>query len=413
MKTELYIHLPFCKKKCAYCDFLSFPAHREVQRQYVDALLEEIRQTQTDEIWQTREDEIRQAQTEVSVPTIFIGGGTPSVLPAAWIAEILDTVHACFSVEADAEITIEANPGSVDAEKLQVWRQAGINRISFGGQSFQEEELQLLGRIHSAAQIRESVALAREAGFANINLDLMSGLPGQTLEAWEDTLHQAIALKPEHISAYSLIIEEGTPFYEHYGEPAEENGNTAGKSMPDSGRTWPPLPDEDTERRMYERTGEILAEAGFRQYEISNYAKEGFACRHNIGYWTGVPYIGFGLGAAGFLPRHTPETGQDGWIRYKNTEQLPAYLAGSREPAEYQILTQKDLEAECMILGLRMTDGVEEAAFVRRFGHAIDTSYGDTLRRYEQMGLLIRENGRIRLSAEGVSVSNTVMADFL
>ena len=404
MKTELYIHIPFCKRKCAYCDFLSFPACADVQRQYVDALLEEIRQPRT--------DEIQHARTAGSVPTIFIGGGTPSVLPAAWIAEILDTVHTCFSVEAGAEITIEANPGSVDAEKLQVWRQAGINRISFGGQSFQEEELKLLGRIHSAAQIGESVTMAREAGFANINLDLMSGLPGQTSEAWEDTLHQAIALKPEHISAYSLIIEEGTPFYEHYGVSAEESGKTAG-SMPEGSRTWPPLPDEDTERRMYERTGKILAEAGFRQYEISNYAKEGFACRHNIGYWTGVPYIGFGLGAAGFLPRHTPETGQDDWIRYKNTEQLPAYLVGILEPAEYQVLTQKDLEAECMILGLRMTDGVEEAAFVRRFGHAIDTSYGDILRRYEQMGLLIRENGRIRLSAEGVSVSNTVMADFL
>ena len=417
-ETEVYIHIPFCARKCAYCDFLSAPADSAEQRQYVDMLLEEIRGT-----W-----------LSVPVCTVFIGGGTPSVLPAEWIAEILGVLRECYTVREDAEITIEANPGTVDAEKLRLYREAGINRISFGCQSFRDGELRLLGRIHTREDILKSVALAREAGFTNINLDLISGIPGQTLEDWEDDLRQAAALEPEHISAYSLILEEGTPLYERYNG-SEENG--------------PPLPDEETERRMYDRTREVLAEYGFRRYEISNYAKEGRTCRHNIGYWTGVPYAGFGLGAASFLPSSivqygwetneedayrdemmayddgmtgyadelpeegAEESGEPKWLRYSNTDRMLAYSAGVYEHVGLQVLKQKDLEAEFMILGLRMTDGVEDAEFERRFGRPLDLIYGRILEKYEKQGLLIRKDGRTRLSERGLSVSNPIMADFL
>ena len=408
MKTEAYIHIPFCVRKCAYCDFLSFPAETGEQRRYVDAL----------------RGEIRSRRAAVSVDTVFIGGGTPSVLPAEWITEILEELRGSFAVSRDAEISIEVNPGTADVEKLRIYREAGINRISFGCQSFHDEELRLLGRIHSESDISESVKAAREAGFTNINLDLMSGIPGQTLRSWEETLLQAVASDPEHISAYSLIIEKGTPFHEWYGR---------------EGPIFPSLPDEETERLMYERTAEILREAGYRQYEISNYAKEGYACRHNVGYWTGVPYMGFGLGASGFLPAEPVrdlETVPGGdaaeelpeqvfrapWVRCRNTESMEAYLTACTQEnrgltgpgcADVQMLEQRDLEAEFMILGLRMTDGVGDAEFMRRFGKDTDQVYGAVLEKYEKAGLLVRENGRTRLSRKGISVSNYVLADFL
>jgi len=439
MPSEVYIHIPFCVKKCAYCDFLSFPADAGQQRRYVDALLREIRKTGE----HLRED--RKTGKHLRVQSIFIGGGTPSLLPAEWIAEILREVCKQFEVPADAEISIEANPGTVDDRKLRIYREAGVNRISFGCQSFHDEELRLLGRIHSSHEIRESVGLARKAGFDNINLDLMSGLPGQTLSGWENTLRQAAALQPEHISAYSLIIEEGTPFFLRFGEgrdgpalPDEEN--SCDPALPDEeNNSGPALPDEDTERRMYERTAEILAEAGYHQYEISNYAKEGYACRHNLGYWTGVPYFGFGLGASGYLPesvycriRHgdlcsiqkkdirteggvmesRPEK-QEEWIRYRSTDDLTKYLNGTGIYSETEKLTREDLEAEFMMLGLRLTEGIEDTEFERHFGDTIDSRYGLILEKYQKMGVLIREDGRTRLTRRGISVSNVILADFL
>ena len=450
---EIYIHLPFCVKKCRYCDFLSFPAGREQQRAYVDALLREIgragEQFCEAEIRQPKEKffsahigeagmSVRETRSESGllvqgVDSIFLGGGTPSVLPAEWICEILEVVRRHFSVSPDAEITIEANPGTVDGGKLRMYKKAGINRISFGCQSFHDEELKLLGRIHTVREIEESVQLAREAGFANLNLDLMSGLPGQDLQSWEDTLRQAIALQPEHISAYSLIIEEGTPFYSLYGEK-----RTAAADSPENKDDAPvmqenkehvlPLPDEETERRMYERTAEILKEAGYQQYEISNYAKAGYACRHNLGYWTGVPYIGFGLGASGYLPhswfrRVEPDQGKqnenvdvqlsDSWVRYRNTCNLTKYLQESAEFDEVQELDSKDLQAEFMILGLRLIRGVEDAEFVRRFGKSLDSVYGSILSKYMKTSHLIRKDGRTYFSRTGISVSNTILADFL
>ncbi len=423
---EIYIHLPFCVQKCRYCDFLSFPAEEERQRVYIDALLQEIRRTA--ERTGSCED-----GDPVKPVSVFLGGGTPSLLPAEWIGEILEELRSCFPVSADAEITIEANPGTVDTGKLQMYRSAGINRISFGCQSFQEQELKLLGRIHTVREIRESVRLAREAGFDNINMDLMSGLPGQDLKSWEETLHQAVVLEPEHISAYSLIIEEGTPFFTQYGEKDNRCSEFAAKDKAGTEENgFPALPDEETERRMYERTAEILAEAGFRQYEISNYAREGYACRHNLGYWTGIPYFGFGLGASGYLPQswfsrmQAGNTGSEEkeplneesgtaqrWVRYRNTCDFIRYTDGISEYDEVQVLDQKDLQAEFMILGLRLTEGVEDAGFRRRFGCSLDTVYGEILKKYSGMGFLVRKDGRTYLSRKGISVSNTVLADFL
>ena len=257
-ELELYIHIPFCVRKCAYCDFLSGPADYEAQKSYKEALIREIENVESF------------ADSEVS--SIFIGGGTPSVFSEQWMAEVLEKVYTHFNVRQDAEISIEANPGTVDLGKLAVYRRAGINRISFGCQSGDNRELKLLGRIHTWEEFLESFSMAREAGFSNINVDLMSGLPGQSLASWEDSLYKTAQLKPEHISAYSLIIEEGTPFASQKLE----------------------LPDEEEERNMYERTREILENWGYHQYEISNYARPGRECRHNLGYWRaeGVSWSG-------------------------------------------------------------------------------------------------------------------------
>lgn len=372
-KLELYIHIPFCIKKCAYCDFLSGPADFSSRKLYLEALLEEIRCCGDD--------------SEYEVVSIFFGGGTPSVFEGVWIAEIMKAVRMRFSVSCDAEITIEANPGTVDGEKLNVYRQAGINRISFGCQSADNSELKLLGRIHTWEEFLESYQLARNAGFENINVDLMSGLPGQTVDSWEETLKKVIAMQPEHISAYSLILEEGTPFYEMQDELN--------------------LPDEDAERLMYERTAQILKAHGYEQYEISNYAKSGKACVHNIGYWTGVEYLGFGLGASSLLD-HT---------RFSNTDDMEEYLSFSGRPTymrkEIQSLDIKDEMAEYMILGLRMNQGVSEREFKERYHCDIDSVYGDVISKYVSYGLLERKDGRIALTREGISVSNVILSDFL
>ena len=278
---ELYIHIPFCVKKCLYCDFLSAPAGEEVRERYVEALLTEIR-------GRGREYAGR------PVSSVFFGGGTPSLLTGTQMKRLLGTVSGSFLLAADAEITAEANPGTVDLEKLTAYAQAGINRLSIGLQSADNVELAAIGRIHTWEQFLETYRQARQAGFVNVNVDLMSALPGQTAESYENTLRRVLALapQPEHISAYSLILEEGTPLYD-----------SCQAGLTD-------IPGEDTDRRMYQDTKRILEEAGYRRYEISNYAKEGFACRHNCGYWQRRDYLGLGLGAASL----------EGNVRFKNGE---------------------------------------------------------------------------------------------
>lgn len=273
-KLELYLHIPFCIRKCSYCDFLSFAADESLKERYAGQLIEEIHAKSA-------------AFADREISTLFIGGGTPSILKAESLAEIMAAVRADFALAADCEATIEANPGTLTADWLETCRAAGLNRTSLGLQSADDGELRTLGRIHTWEQFLASYGMVRRAGFENVNVDLMSALPGQSLASWERSLREVTALEPEHISAYSLIVEEGTPFCERY--------SGAGAKL---------LPDEDTERAMYRAAKEILGQAGFERYEISNYAKPGRACRHNIGYWTGEEYLGLGLGASSYV---------DGW----------------------------------------------------------------------------------------------------
>lgn len=367
---ELYIHIPFCVRKCAYCDFLSAPGSEEAKASYTEALLREIEAVKTE-------------KREVS--SIFVGGGTPSALSPSLMGDIFEKIHKSFSVAPDAEITIEANPGTLSNEKLFLYRNVGINRLSLGLQSPEAAELKSLGRIHTYEEFLESFSLAREAGFQNINVDLMCALPDQTYEGWVRNLRKVAALHPEHISAYSLIIEEGTPF-------AKRKLN---------------LPDEDTEYRMYEYTAGILAEYGYEQYEISNYAKKDLACQHNVGYWTRKEYLGLGLGAASLW----------GNQRFSNTSDFSLYLNNSGFPEKIRgdrdALSLESEMSEFMFLGLRMTKGVSKAEFLEGFGVSIESVYGKVLDKYKSVGLLEETEGRIFLTRAGIHVSNGVMAEFL
>ena len=379
-ELELYLHIPFCGKKCNYGDFLSAPAEEETRTAYVDALLEEIRGFEDPE--------------DYEVVTVFFGGGTPSILPGQEIFRIMEALREKFSFRKGAEITLEANPGTVNKEKLSCYKKAGINRLSFGLQSADAEELKKLGRIHTWEKFLESFQLAREAGFSNINVDLMSALPGQTKESWEKTLRQVLALQPEHISAYSLIIEEGTLFYQLYEKDVERR---------DAGEEPELLPSEEEERAMYEATGRILKEQGYLHYEISNYAKPGRECRHNLGYWQRRDYLGFGLGASTLL---NP-------VRYKNTEDLEAYLGGDFSKKEFFVLTKDNQIEETMFLGLRVLEGVSKEKFREQFSCELRVVYRKELEKLEQEGLLEEEGDFVRLTSRGIDLSNPVLAEFL
>lgn len=391
-ELELYIHIPFCVKKCDYCDFLSFPADNRTQRRYVDAVQKEI--IYYGALYPDRK-----------ITTIFIGGGTPSWLDEEEIVRILHTVREAFAVEHDAEITIECNPGTATAHKLVRYREAGINRISIGLQSAHNEELALLGRIHTWEQFLKTYDLARKAGFSNINVDLMSALPGQTLETFSDTLKKVLALKPEHLSAYSLMIEEGTPFYERYREDEKHR---------EAGEPTELLPDEEQEYAVTKLTQRVLMEAGYHWYEVSNFAKPGYECRHNIGYWKRADYLGIGIGAASLIDN----------VRYANVRDLEEYckeckslweelnirktLCSSTEP-----VTREEQMEEFMFLGLRMTEGVSRAEFEQHFGTTIEAVYGDVLRQLQKEGLLVKQEGRICLTERGMDVNNYVVEQFM
>ena len=378
---ELYVHIPFCVRKCEYCDFLSTPAGADTQQEYVRNLLLEIEQKGV-------------RCTDYEVTTIFFGGGTPSILKAGWIADILDAIHRNFKVRKDAEITIECNPGTLTFEKLSIYKSAGINRISVGLQSASDAELRELGRVHTYEDFLKSYDLIRKKGFSNVNIDLMAALPGQTLKSYEQTLRRVLALKPEHISAYSLIIEEGTPFYEKY---------EADELLREKGEKPQILPSEETERLMYERTKELLLAHGYERYEISNYARKGYACRHNVGYWRRENYLGFGLGSASLLENE----------RFHNTTDLTDYLGGDYLAYEQEKLDKKSQMEEFMFLGLRMTEGISTECFRQTFGLTVELVYGPVLEQQIADQLLRKEDGRIFLTERGLDVSNYVMAQFL
>lgn len=399
-ELELYIHIPFCVKKCAYCDFLSGPADAGERAAYVDALIREIA--------------LRgEYYKEYCVKTIFLGGGTPSVLEGADTARIFRALREHFQIDGGCEITMEVNPGTVTEEKAEIWKAGGINRISIGLQSVNDDELKMLGRIHTFREFLHTWEILRKAGFENMNIDLISAIPGQTKESWERTLRTVAGLEPEHISAYSLIVEEGTPFYDRYGaEAVEEDTQVV------------PLPDEDTERAIYQATERILEEYGYRRYEISNYARDGYECRHNLGYWERKEYLGLGLGAASLI----------GERRFHNTDDAVKYKAlfmrsvGASEERsadsrpeeeelreETEILSVQDQMEEFMFLGLRKADGISEQEFRANFGKEIGEVYGEQIWRLTGLGLLERceSRGRLRLTQRGVDVSNYVFAEFL
>lgn len=376
-ELELYIHIPFCARKCAYCDFLSFAAPVRIYREYVEKLIEEIYGQ-------------RGNFQDYQVHTVFIGGGTPSILPPDMMEELLSVLQECFDIAADAEITIETNPGTLTMEKLETYLEGGINRLSIGLQSCDDMELNNLGRIHTFDEFLKSYQRARQAGFTNINVDLMSGLPGQDVHSWKNTLRKVLMLKPEHISAYSLIVEEGTPFYDRYG--AGQGG----------------LPDEDTDREMYHLTKEMLEAQGYERYEVSNYARPGYECRHNVGYWTGVDYLGLGLGASSYTHG----------FRYHNTGDLKEYLSlNLLEPGaasqEIQELSHEEKIEEFMFLGLRMMNGVSGSEFLGRFGQNMWNVYGDVLNELEAQKLIEVDAPVVRLTEFGIDVSNVVLSRFL
>lgn len=384
-EMELYIHVPFCIKKCAYCDFLSAPAGEEERQRYVETMIKEIQG-------------YRKKYQEYCVTTIFVGGGTPSVLSGEQIKEVFNALRASFVIDTQAEITIEVNPGTVTEEKVEAWMQAGVNRISIGLQSVNDEELQMLGRMHTYKDFLNTYHLLRDKGFNNLNIDLISAIPGQTLESWKKTLSTVAELEPEHISAYSLIVEEGTPFYSIYGEGGAD-GNLESMVQP--------LPDEETERFIYEETETILQKYGYDRYEISNYAKPGYACRHNEGYWRRVNYLGVGLGASSLIENQ----------RFRNFSTYDTYMDAIQNQKlfheEVKSLSVTDEMEEFMFLGLRMMSGISREEFQKKFGKKIETVYEKQIQQLKKDGLIEFVENRIRLTKRGIDISNYVFEQFL
>lgn len=378
---ELYLHIPFCVRKCNYCDFFSASGTEEEQVDYVSAMIQEIQSYQ-------------ELSGEYEVQTIFLGGGTPSLLTPEHIEKIFTTIYHIFSVNENAEITMEMNPGTVDIEKLRAMKAAGVNRLSIGLQSAQNEELKMLGRIHTYEEFLETWRLTEQAGFKNRNIDLMSALPGQTIESYEDTLSKILALEPEHISAYSLILEEGTVFYDWYEKGKLDRG------------AWK-LPSEEEEYAMGELTIQRLAEAGMHRYEISNYAKSGKECRHNLGYWDRVEYLGIGAGSSSLIKGE----------RFDHIRDRKAYIEKIRNGEsiliDREILSVESQMEEFMYLGLRKIEGVSRTDFQNYFGKNVDDVYGEILDKLEEEQLLEFSGDRIRLTHRGMDVSNCVLAEFL
>lgn len=375
-ETGLYIHIPFCKQKCFYCDFPSFANQEQKQQAYVEALQKELEQKSA-------------LCTDWKIKSVFFGGGTPTVLPIDALSKLLQTLFQNYSVLQDAEITIEANPGTLDTMTCQALYDMGFRRLSMGVQAWQDDILRRLGRIHTQAQFLENYDNARKAGFTNINLDLMFALPKQTLADWVETLDAVIALHPEHISAYSLIVEEGTPFAELY-----ENGIYQ-------------ITDEDLDREMYHIAVKKLAQAGYEQYEISNFAQAGKQSIHNKIYWQDDCYLGFGLGA------HSYWNG----ARFHNSYDLEEYITSGKNgifpQEEKEILTQSEAYAEFMFMGLRMMEGVCKARFLERFGVPISQTYGTQLKQLQAQNLLEETPTHYRLTPFGIDVSNQVFMKFL
>ncbi|WP_394883091.1 radical SAM family heme chaperone HemW [Clostridium baratii] len=369
---SLYVHIPFCKQKCFYCDFKSYAGIEELENDYIDALILEIRNKCKGYL----------------IKTLFIGGGTPSYLSKNNLSKLLKELNKLSFLD-DAEKTIECNPGTLSDEKIKIIKENNMNRISMGLQTTKNNLLKNIGRIHTIEEFKANYKRVRELGIENINIDIMFGLPNQSLEDYKETLEDIVKLNPEHISAYSLIIEEGTYFYKLY----EENKLN--------------VPNEDDERRMYEITKEILEDNNYKQYEISNYAKEGRECRHNKVYWELDEYIGVGVSASSFIDEK----------RIKNIDNIKEYIEriNSNIDVSESIVAnslKEDME-EFMFLGLRMIEGVSIDKFKDKFSKDINDVYGEIINKNKKLGLLDEKNGRIYLTDKGIEVSNWVMSEFI
>lgn len=373
MQVGIYIHIPFCVRKCNYCDFLSGPSIKEERQAYTKILIDEIKKRSI-------------TYKKDTVPTVFIGGGTPTCLEVDCLEKIFHTVYECFNLEKNAEISMELNPGTATKESLIRYKEMGINRLSVGLQSTIDEELRLLGRIHTYQDFLACYNEIREVGFSNVNIDLMSGLPNQTLEGFTKTLERVVALNPEHISAYSLIIEEGTPFYDKYQNFYSEE-------------------QEEIDRQIYHFTKTYLQGQGYERYEISNYAKAGYESRHNSSYWTGVPYLGFGIGASSY------EVINNQYIRSSNARNFKDYK--ERKLDEYEVLSLENRMEEFMFLGLRMMKGISIDAFYYHFKKNIESIYGTVIERLSKQNLIEKSGNYYRLTEYGIDVSNYVLAQFL
>ena len=379
-RAGLYIHIPFCRSRCSYCDFATGIYQDELAERYVTAVVEEIAGS---------------ANIGSSVDTIYFGGGTPSLLTPAQLDRILSALHKHFEVQPDTEVTLEMNPGTVTPAQLRAFRELGINRASFGAQTFDDAELAKLGRSHTSVETLETFQNLRAAGFDNVSFDLIAGLPGQTLAHWQKNVDRALALEPEHLSFYLLEVHSGTPLADHIR------------------RGLQPRPDEDLAAEMYEWMLERAAQAGYEHYEISNLCKPGFSSRHNTKYWTGAPYYGFGCSAHSF---DGPSVDK-GPRRWSNQRDVLRYVEAVEQRAspivEQQELSDGDLRAEALFLGMRMMRGVDLRQYSEIFGVDLRAEHRDELDRFHEAGLVEFDGDLIRLTRNGALMSNEVFAAFV
>jgi oxygen-independent coproporphyrinogen-3 oxidase len=379
----IYLHIPFCATRCHYCNFATGGYESELAARYVRALTQEIATAESD----MQQSAVRRVMREVD--TIYFGGGTPTTLSVAQFENLLHQLRQTFTVSAEAEITAEANPGSVSLEYLQTLRALGINRLSFGVQSFADDELQMIGRTHSASEAREAIALARRAGFENISLDLIAGLPQQRRETWQMNLREAFALAPDHLSVYLLELYKDAPLL-HRVQRGELQAI-----------------DDELTVEMYNALCDEAARQGFEHYEISNWSRPGFSSRHNLKYWTSVPYWAFGISAAGY----------DGAMRWSNTRKLHEYLqrleSGASPVAETIELSNDDRQSEAIFLQLRLKDGVNLPAHQLRFGVNVRARYAEELQRLDEAGLIEFSGDNLKISRAGKVLANEVFAAFV
>jgi oxygen-independent coproporphyrinogen III oxidase len=382
MSFSLYIHIPWCQSKCPYCDFNSHAAAVWPEDEYVRALIAEMGRRSAEPAWNGN-----------SLRTIFFGGGTPSLFDPRSIARLIESAHSLFGIEAEAEITLEGNPGTVDFTKLAGMRAAGVNRISFGAQSFNPAILKFLGRIHSANETREAARAAHRAGFERLNLDLIFAVPGQTVADLRNDIAEAIALGPDHISAYNLTFEEGTAFFTEMKR----------------GRITP-LPNDD-QAGMYGLVRDELPRRGFPIYEISNYAQPGHEARHNLTYWRGQSYLGIGAGAHSFAREGA--SGRRWWNERMPARYSAAAIAGGIAEAGSETVDAATAAGEFVFLNLRLRDGFALSDFAARFGVSFDARFGEQAASLFDAELLLREDGRIRLSDRGLELADSVFAEFV